>query len=141
MKLKQLAALCALSIAGNAYADVTVKETDKFQDVAEKVSQLTAKGESPLIVIDIDNTLLTSTSDIGGDIWYQWQRGKLDVKPSAEDKVGCLFEDSIGLLYELVPMKIIEDNATGNGKRLAGQRADCDGTDITLSKLPLRDRA
>ena len=116
MKLKQLAALCALSIAGNAYADVTVKETDKFQDVAEKVSQLTAKGESPLIVIDIDNTLLTSTSDIGGDIWYQWQRGKLDVKPSAEDKVGCLFEDSIGLLYELVPMKIIENDVPATVK-------------------------
>jgi len=110
MKLHKLAALCALTLAGNAFADVTVKETDKFQDVADKVSQLTEKGEKPLIVIDIDNTLLTSTSDIGGDIWYQWQRGKLDVKPSAEDKVDCLFQDSIGLLYELVPMRIIEDD-------------------------------
>lgn len=58
-------------------ADVVVKETTKFQDVAAKVNQLTKQGEKPLIVIDIDNTLLTSTSDIGGDIWYQWQRGKL----------------------------------------------------------------
>ncbi|GAM64104.1 hypothetical protein JCM19232_3380 [Vibrio ishigakensis] len=109
MKLKTIAALCALSFAGNAFADVVVKETDKFQDVATKVSELTAKGENPLIVIDIDNTLLTSTADIGGDIWYQWQRGKLDVKPAKDDKVECLFEDSIGLLYELVPMKTIED--------------------------------
>nr|WP_241904455.1 DUF2608 domain-containing protein [Vibrio splendidus] len=110
MKLHKLAALCALAVAGNAFADVTVKKTDRFQDVAEKISQLTANGEKPLIVIDIDNTLLTSTSNIGGDIWYQWQRGKLDVKPSAEDKVDCLFQDSIGLLYELIPMKIIEDD-------------------------------
>jgi len=109
MKLKAIAALCALSFAGNALADVVVKETNKFADVASKVSELTAKGEKPLIVIDIDNTLLTSTSDLGGDIWYQWQRGKLDVKPSAEDKVDCLFQDSIGLLYELVPQKLIEE--------------------------------
>lgn len=109
MKLRTVAALCALSFVGNAFADVVVKETDKFQDVATKVSELTAKGEKPLIVIDIDNTLLTSTADIGGDIWYQWQRGKLDVKPAKDEQVGCLFEDSIGLLYELVPMKTIED--------------------------------
>ncbi|MCV3264308.1 DUF2608 domain-containing protein [Vibrio harveyi] len=53
--------------------------------------------------------MLTSTSDIGGDIWYQWQRGKLDVKPKDGDKVDCLFQDSIGMLYELVPMKTIEN--------------------------------
>lgn len=109
MMLKKVAMLCALSFAGNAIADVVVKETTQFSDVAAKVSELTVKGEKPLIVIDIDNTLLTSTSDIGGDIWYQWQRGKLDVKPAKKDKVDCLFEDSIGLLYELVPMKTIED--------------------------------
>ncbi|WP_422766652.1 DUF2608 domain-containing protein [Photobacterium leiognathi subsp. mandapamensis] len=30
---------------------------------------LLSKGDNSLIVIDIDNMLLTSTSDIGGDIW------------------------------------------------------------------------
>lgn len=110
MILKKVAALCALTLAGNAMADVVVKETDQFKDVAAKVSELKKEGKSPLIVIDIDNTLLTSTSDIGGDIWYQWQRGKLDVKPQEGDKVDCLFQDSIGLLYELVPMKIIEND-------------------------------
>lgn len=111
MKLKTVAALCALTFAGNALADVVVKETNQFQDVAKKVSELTAKGEKPLIVLDIDNTILTTTADIGGDIWYQWQRGKLKVKPAKEDKVGCLFQDSIGMLYELVPMKTIEKSA------------------------------
>lgn len=110
MKLKMLTALCALSFANSSLADVVVKEINKFEDVAAKVSKLTTSGESPLIVIDIDNTLLTSTSDIGGDIWYQWQRGKLEVKPAEGDKVGCLFQDSIGLLYELVPMQIIEND-------------------------------
>ncbi|GAB3528113.1 DUF2608 domain-containing protein [Photobacterium alginatilyticum] len=110
MKIRTIASLCTLLFAANTFADVVVKETDKFQDVADKVSALTAKAENPLVVIDIDNTLLTTTSDLGGDIWYQWQRGKLDVKPADGAKVDCLFQDSIGLLYELVPMKTIEDN-------------------------------
>ena len=109
MKLKALAALCALSVSSAAFADVVVKETESFKDVATQVNQLVKNGDNPLVVIDIDNTLLTSTSDLGGDIWYQWQRGKLDVKPAAKDKVDCLFQDSINLLYELVPMKTIED--------------------------------
>ncbi|WP_375751433.1 DUF2608 domain-containing protein [Vibrio sp. HN007] len=108
MKLNTLAALVTLAVSTSAAADVVVKETESFNDVATKISQLTEKGENPLVVIDIDNTLLTSTSDLGGDIWYQWQRGKLDVKPAAEDKVDCLFQDSIGLLYELVPQELIE---------------------------------
>ncbi len=110
MRLRKVAALCTMLLAGNAIADVVVKETDKFDDVASAVTALQKAGKDPLIVIDIDNTLLTSTSDLGGDIWYQWQRGKLEVKPQEGDKVDCLFQDSIGLLYELVPMKIIEQN-------------------------------
>jgi hypothetical protein len=109
MKLKTLCALCALSVSSTVFADVVVKNTENFQNVAQKVNQLVKKGEKPLIVIDIDNTLLTSSSDLGGDIWYQWQRDKLDVKPAKGDKVNCLFQDSIGLLYELVPMNKIED--------------------------------
>ena len=109
MKAKALTALCALAVSSAAFANVTVKETEHFADIATKISQLTAQGEKPLVVMDIDNTLLTTTSDLGGDIWYQWQRGKLDVKPAKEDKVDCLFQDSINLLYELVPMKNIED--------------------------------
>ncbi|WP_045489979.1 DUF2608 domain-containing protein [Vibrio harveyi] len=109
MTLKKVALFCALAFATNAMADVEVKDTNNFNDVAAKVNQLKEAGKNPLIVVDIDNTLLTSTSDIGGDVWYQWQRGKLDVKPKDGDKVDCLFQDSIGMLYELVPMKTIEN--------------------------------
>lgn len=109
MKLKTLVALSVLSVSTNVFADVVVKNTESFQDVANEVGELVNKGEKPLVVIDIDNTILTSSSDLGGDIWYQWQRGKLDVKPAKGDKVDCLFQDSIGLLYELVPMNKIED--------------------------------
>lgn len=87
------------------------KEVHSFQDVVSDVSNLSKKyGEAKvLVVLDIDNTILTSSVDIGGDIWYQWQRGKLELKPSQEQVVSCLFEDSIGLLYELGPMNLTEE--------------------------------
>lgn len=62
-----------------------------------------------LVVLDIDNTILTSTVDLGGDVWYQWQRGKLNIRPEPDQKVDCLFEDAIGLLYELGPMRLTEE--------------------------------
>lgn len=67
-------------------------------------------ADKVLIVMDIDNTILTSTTDLGSDIWYQWQRGGLEIKPTPSQQVPCLFEDSIGLLYELAPMQLTEHN-------------------------------
>jgi FMN phosphatase YigB (HAD superfamily) len=62
-----------------------------------------------LIVLDIDNTLLTSHVDLGGDIWYQWQTGKLDLKPTEKQKIKkCFYEDAIGLLYELGTMDLTD---------------------------------
>lgn len=95
-----------------AISNVKIIETTRFHDVAELAKQKisTYSSQNVLIVVDIDNTLLTSTSDLGGDIWYQWQREQLSVKPTVEQKVKCLFEDSIALLYELAPMQLTEDD-------------------------------
>ena len=89
-------------------SEVIVAEADTFDVIAPVVAKLNSQygAENVLIVADIDNTLLTS--DLGGDIWYQWQRGKLAVKPTPEQQVSCLFEDTISLLYELAPMKLTE---------------------------------
>jgi len=88
------------------------KEVNAFADVVSATSSLSQQygADKVLMVMDIDNTILTSTTDLGSDVWYQWQRGKLDIKPTASQKVTCLFEDSIGLLYELAPMKLTENN-------------------------------
>ena len=88
----------------------TITETAHFAEVNLAVETLNARygAANVLIVSDIDNTLLTSASDLGGDIWYQWQRGKLDVKPTPAQKVSCLFEDTIGMLYELNPMTVTD---------------------------------
>ena len=93
-------------------SSVKVVETQRFQDIAELSQQKVAaySSENVLIVVDIDNTLLTSVSDLGGDIWYQWQRDLLAIKPRPEQKVKCLFEDSIALLYELSPMQLTESD-------------------------------
>jgi head-tail adaptor len=93
-----------------AQVQVQVQETNTFADVAKTIANKTQVYSSAqvLVVVDIDNTVLTSESDLGGDIWYQWQRGNLAVKPSEEQKVACLFEDSISLLYELGPMELTE---------------------------------
>lgn len=89
---------------------VTVAEVETFDRIAPVVSELNNQygAENVLVVADIDNTLLTSATDLGGDIWYQWQRGKLAVKPTPEQQVSCLFEDAISLLYELAPMNLTE---------------------------------
>jgi len=94
--------------------DLPIKKQEiiSFNTVVEDVNKLNAKygTTNVLIVVDIDNTLLTNSVDIGGDIWYQWQRGKLDIKPTEDQQVACLFEDSIGLLYELSPMNLTENS-------------------------------
>ncbi|MFC3193787.1 DUF2608 domain-containing protein [Marinicella sediminis] len=83
-----------------------------FVQVDEKVSELTSQygAEQVLVILDIDNTLLTSHIDLGGDVWYQWQTEQLPIKPTADQKVKCLFQDAIGLLYELGPMDLTEHN-------------------------------
>lgn len=89
---------------------VNIQETKTFADVEQTIKSKTQEfGPSKvLVVVDIDNTLLTGESDLGSDIWYQWQRGNLAVKPNSDQLVQCLFEDSINLLYELSPMKLTE---------------------------------
>jgi hypothetical protein len=91
-------------------SSLKVQETDSFTDVVKTIDDKTQLygHNKVLVVVDIDNTLLTSESDLGGDIWYQWQRGNLEVKPREDQKVACLFEDTISLLYELGPMTLTE---------------------------------
>lgn len=101
---------CSATPPSPVSGSATITETADFAEVNLAVETLNARygAANVLIVSDIDNTLLTSASDLGGDIWYQWQRGKLDVKPTPAQKVSCLFEDTIGMLYELNPMTVTD---------------------------------
>ncbi len=86
--------------------------TYSFKDVNQRVLEKTAQygANEVLIVLDIDNTILTSHIDLGGDIWYSWQRGKFKLKPDAADQLSdsCLFGSAIGYLYELGNMDLTD---------------------------------
>lgn len=112
-KMKRIVMLVVFSLAIGFVSANSVKDTSitEFIEVVKIVNQkIKLFGESEiLIVLDIDNTLLTSHVDLGGDVWYQWQTGKLDLKPTKEQKVGkCLYKDAIGLLYELGTMDLTD---------------------------------
>ncbi|AXR05101.1 DUF2608 domain-containing protein [Salinimonas sediminis] len=81
-----------------------------LQEVDNQITALNRQygATNVLVVTDIDNTVLTATADLGSDIWYQWQTGKLDVQPTPQQQVDCLYEDAIGLLYALAPMQLTE---------------------------------
>lgn len=98
-----LAIAINFAFINNDKRNVKIVTTTSFQKVDSLVNTLLTQNDSSniLIVLDIDDTILTSSTDLGGDVWYQWQRGKLNIKPTDAQKVDCLFEDSIGLLYEL----------------------------------------
>ena len=83
-----------------------------FKDVNNLVAKKSKEYgiENVLVIVDIDNTLLTSNVDLGGDIWYNWQRGKIkDAIPTKKQKIeNCFYEDVIGLLYELGTMRLTD---------------------------------
>lgn len=97
-------------LSAPSFGNVQTVETDNYKEVTNIILQNDKRysAEKTLLVFDIDNTLLTSGTRLGGDIWYQWQTGKLAIKPSAEEKVPCLYENAITMLYELSPMQLTE---------------------------------
>lgn len=85
---------------------VNFKMIDKA--INDKVKKYGAKDV--LIVMDIDNTILVNNTDLGSDIWYQWQNGELEIKPSPEQTLttDCLYNEAIALLYELSTMTLTD---------------------------------
>jgi len=126
------------------------------QAIQAKVPQYGA--DQVLVVLDIDNTILTSDTDLGSDIWYQWQTDKLDLKPLPDQKLDrdCLFNEAICLLYELGTMSLTDSLLPGYVKSWqnagltvfaltsrsprcrASTERDLEQNDINLSVSPLR---
>ena len=98
---------------GQVITDTVIDYGNINQTILEKVKQYGA--ENVLVVLDIDNTILTSDTDLGSDIWYQWQNDELDVKPTPEQKLAkdCLYKEAIGLLYELGRMSLTDSLLPG----------------------------
>lgn len=68
-----------------------------------------------LLVFDIDDTLLTSSTFFGSDYWYEWQKS---LKPGEAGKALCLF-DVIGVNYELGTQRATEADAAALLKTLS----------------------
>jgi Protein of unknown function (DUF2608) len=80
--------------AANANPESQVVETKTLASIPEA---LVAGGtRNTLLVLDIDDTLLTSAGFFGSDRWYEWQKSLPDGDPG---KVPCRF-DVIALNYE-----------------------------------------
>jgi hypothetical protein len=86
---------CAAHAPRSAVAPVSEVRTTR--DLADIGPALAESKRRTLLVLDIDDTLLTATGFFGSDRWYEWQAKTL--KDGDPDKVPCLF-DVISLNYE-----------------------------------------
>lgn len=95
----------AAPVAAQAESPVSVvpPPTKDFNDVAKLLAGLSAP--TTLLVLDIDDTLLTSNTFFGSDQWFNWQMSKST--PEA-DKVHCPF-DVTALSYEIGTMKLPQE--------------------------------
>ncbi|MBP7461330.1 MAG: DUF2608 domain-containing protein [Candidatus Delongbacteria bacterium] len=115
MKTKQtlflLTILCLgiISSHGQSIRDTAVVDYGIIDStILDKVNRYGA--EEVLVVLDIDNTILTGDTDLGSDLWYQWQNSELEIKPTQDQKLtkDCLFNEAINLLYELGTMSLTD---------------------------------
>jgi hypothetical protein len=114
--------------------EIRIQRTTSYSEINTSIEELRSEFDADelLVVLDIDNTILTSQTDLGSDIWYEWQSGKLNLKPTEEQKVPCLFEDAIGLLMELGRMDPVEKDLSSTIRKWQDK-------EITVFALTSRD--
>ena len=91
-----LALLLAACAAPAVRPDATASIVRNIDDLAQLAPALAESSRRTLLVLDIDDTLLTSAGFFGSDKWYEWQK---TLPPGDPGKVACLF-DVISLNYE-----------------------------------------
>jgi hypothetical protein len=92
-----LALLLAACATPGTSSHPAVSEVREIKDLTLVTSALQESSKRTLLVLDIDDTLLTSEHFFGSDKWYEWQK-TLDAHDPG--KVPCLF-DVIALNYEV----------------------------------------
>lgn len=85
-----------------------IVQTNTFEEVDKKVEELLKKYKpnEVIIVSDLDNTLLASTTALGSDQWYTWQS---QLPPNDPKKIDDLMNVQ-GILFSLSKMKPTESN-------------------------------
>jgi len=110
-----LAACGGTAVRGDGPASSEIRQTADLAAIAP------ALAESPLptlLVLDIDDTLLTSTGFFGSDKWYEWQKTLPAGDPG---KVSCLF-DVISLNYEAGGQQPTQPDGPALVNALAGDK-------------------
>lgn len=69
--------------------DAAASDVREIDDLARVAPALAETGKRTLLVLDIDDTLLTSAGFFGSDTWYEWQKTLPAGDPG---KVPCLFD-------------------------------------------------
>jgi len=102
--------------------------TTDFADVEAAAGELFKKhgAKNVLIVLDIDNTLLTMNQDFGGDAWFNWQAALLKSEPKSPQLVAKDFAGLLrvqGILFALSGMRPPENSTPAAVKRLQASGA------------------
>ncbi len=89
---KLLLILCLFSAGASAHEKLSILEMHELRGLS---SRLPLDAKRALFVFDIDNTLLRTKQDLGGDAWFTWQEALLKQNPQSPDLVAV---DFAGLL-------------------------------------------
>jgi hypothetical protein len=98
---------CAISHPNSTGPASEVFATTDLADAAKVLGK--QRGLRTLVVLDIDDTLLTSAVFFGSDAWYEWQR---TLAPGAPGYVPCRF-DVLAMNYESGTQVVTQPDAVG----------------------------
>ncbi len=96
--------LTACASTAPRVATPVASEVREITDLAAVAPALAESQARTLLVLDIDDTLLTSSGFFGSDKWYEWQKHLSHDDPG---KVPCLF-DVIALNYETGTQRVTQ---------------------------------
>lgn len=114
-----LTACAGMPVAHAPAAQLHESQVTDIKDLAQVATMLAANGKRrTLLVMDIDDTLLTSQGFFGSDRWYEWQK-HLQAKDPA--KVPCLF-DVISLNYEAGTQQLTQPDGPSVINALTGDK-------------------
>lgn len=112
----QILPLALIALAGASVSAASeYRESEDFADAADATRAYAQRygAEATLLVVDIDNTLLTMQGDLGSDQWFEWQEHLLEHEPASPhlvaDDFGGLLEAQ-GLLFRLGKMRPPQEN-------------------------------
>jgi hypothetical protein len=118
-----LALLLSTGFAARASELLATKD---FADAAKAVEGYVSKygAEHVLLVLDIDNTVMSMDSDLGSDHWFEWQNYLLTNEPTSPHLVAKTFPgllEAQGILYDrgkMHPTQPDEPQLIGNLQKL-----------------------